>query len=55
MSKIMIIDNIPENFAFQPENGIYIQSWFGEPEDRALFDLTPLLKRKKKFIKFFFK
>lgn len=44
LAKTLIIDNLPENFSIQPENGIYIQSWFGEPEDRALFELAPLLK-----------
>ncbi len=33
-----------ENFELQPENGIFIQSWYGETEDRALFELAPLLK-----------
>ncbi|EAR88144.2 NLI interacting factor-like phosphatase family protein (macronuclear) [Tetrahymena thermophila SB210] len=51
LNKIIIIDNLPENFKLQPENGIYIQSWYGESEDRALYDLTPLLKQivRKKF------
>ena len=44
MSKILIIDNLPENFAIHTENGIYIASWFGDPEDRALYDLAPILK-----------
>ncbi|EGR26975.1 NLI interacting factor-like phosphatase family protein, putative [Ichthyophthirius multifiliis] len=44
LSKMIIIDNMPENFQLQPENGIYILSWFGDPDDRALYDLTPLLK-----------
>jgi CTD small phosphatase-like protein 2 len=44
LAKCIIIDNLPENFSLQPENGIYIQSWYGESEDRALFELAPLLK-----------
>ena len=40
-----------ENFELQPENGIFIQSWYGEPKDRALFELAPLLKGKKLFFK----
>ena len=44
LAKCLIIDNLPENFQLQPENGIYIQSWYGESEDRALFELAPLLK-----------
>ena len=48
---MIIIDNMAENFKLQPENGIYILSWYGESDDRALYDLTPLLKEivKKKF------
>lgn len=51
LSKIIIVDNMAENFKLQPENGIYIQSWYGEAEDRALYDLSPLLKEivQKKF------
>ena len=43
LTKIIIVDNLPDNFQLQPQNGIFIQSWFGEQEDRALFDLMPLL------------
>ncbi|EAR94394.3 NLI interacting factor-like phosphatase (macronuclear) [Tetrahymena thermophila SB210] len=43
LSKTLIIDNLPENFCRQPMNGILIQSWYGDPEDRALYDLIPLL------------
>jgi CTD small phosphatase-like protein 2 len=42
--KIIIVDNLAENFQLQPDNGIFIQSWYGEPDDTALFDLAPLLK-----------
>ena len=41
---MIIIDNMAENFELQPENGIFIQSWYGDPEDRALFQLAPLLR-----------
>lgn len=44
LSKTIIVDNIPENFNKQPGNGIYIRSWFKDPEDTALLDLMPLLK-----------
>ncbi|CAK83472.1 unnamed protein product (macronuclear) [Paramecium tetraurelia] len=45
LSKTIIVDNMPENFQLQPENGIYIQSWFGDTQDRALKDLQPLLEQ----------
>lgn len=47
MSKTIIVDNMPENFQLQPENGIFISSWTGDPNDRALKDLAPLLEGKK--------
>lgn len=47
LSTTIIVDNIPENFQLQPENGIYIKSWFKDPDDCALMELMPLLKGKK--------
>ncbi|CAD8073346.1 unnamed protein product [Paramecium sonneborni] len=45
LNKVIIVDNMPENFQLQPENGVYIQSWTGEQKDRALKDLMPLLEQ----------
>ncbi|CAK80175.1 unnamed protein product (macronuclear) [Paramecium tetraurelia] len=47
LNRVIIVDNMPENFQLQPENGIYIQSWTGEQKDRALKDLMPLLECNK--------
>jgi len=33
---MIIVDNIPENFALQPDNGIFIKSWFSDSNDNAL-------------------
>mmetsp|Transcript_133643 Transcript_133643/g.303050 ORF Transcript_133643/g.303050 Transcript_133643/m.303050 type:complete len:463 (+) Transcript_133643:534-1922(+) len=44
MEKILIIDNVQENFMLQPRNGIFIYNWYDDPQDRALFDLVPLLE-----------
>ncbi|CAD8143021.1 unnamed protein product [Paramecium octaurelia] len=41
--RTIIIDNLAENFKFQPDNGIQIQSWQGDQEDQALMFLSPLL------------
>ncbi|KAM3129455.1 hypothetical protein pb186bvf_018447 [Paramecium bursaria] len=41
----IIIDNLAENFQFQSDNGIFIQSWYGEPDDRALYQLAPILRQ----------
>lgn len=43
MARIMIVDNLAENFRLQPDNGIYIKPWYDDPEDTALLELTPLL------------
>jgi len=44
LKKIIIIDNIAENFQNQPENGIFIKSFFDDMEDKTLSELAPLLK-----------
>ncbi|CAK60420.1 unnamed protein product (macronuclear) [Paramecium tetraurelia] len=41
--RTIIIDNLAENFKFQPDNGIQIQSWYGDQDDQALIFLSPLL------------
>ena len=46
LSKTIIVDNVAENFSLQPDNGIFIKSWFEDPQDTALYELAPLLKRK---------
>lgn len=43
LSRIIIVDNISENFLLQPENGISIKSWYDDPTDNALIQLAPLL------------
>ena len=44
LKRIIIIDNIAENFKNQPENGIFIKSFFNDMKDRSLSELTPLLR-----------
>jgi len=44
LKRVLIIDNNPENFQLQPENGICIKSWFGDPQDIALSVIFPVLK-----------
>lgn len=36
MNKILIIDNIKNNYRRQPENGIFISTWCGEEKDDEL-------------------
>ena len=44
LDKIIIVDNMPQNFRLQKENGINIKSFWGEDiYDTALFNLTNIL------------
>jgi len=45
LSKTIIVDNVAENFQLQPDNGIFIKSWFDDQNDTALSELAPLLKQ----------
>lgn len=44
MAEVMIIDNSPHSYRFQPCNAIPITSWFDDPNDTELYDLLPVLK-----------
>lgn len=46
LDKTIIVDNVAENFSLQPDNGIFIKSWFDDMSDSALLELAPLLKCK---------
>ena len=44
LDKIIIVDNMPQNFRLQKENGIIIKAFWGEDSsDTALIDLYPIL------------
>ena len=44
LDKIIIIDNMPQNFRLQKENGIIIKAFWGEDNtDTALYELIPIL------------
>ena len=44
LNSIIIIDNMPQHFRLNKENGIYIKSFWGDnSEDSALYDLIPIL------------
>ena len=45
LDKVIIIDDMPQNFRLQKENGITIKPFFGDDmDDTALYDLIPILK-----------
>ena len=44
LDSTIIVDNMPQYFRFQKENGIIIKSfWAQDPDDRALYNLIPIL------------
>ncbi|KAG5021112.1 hypothetical protein JHK87_016967 [Glycine soja] len=45
LAKVCIIDNTPEVFRFQVNNGIPIKSWYDDPTDSALMSLLPFLEK----------
>jgi len=48
LSKIMIIDNSPHSYAFNPENAIPCESWFSDKNDTELLELIPVLEELSK-------
>lgn len=44
LRKIIMIDNIPENFKLQPTNGLWIRTWNEDIKDTQLIDLYRILK-----------
>lgn len=44
LSKILIVDNMAQNFKLQKDNGIFIKTFYGEDvDDTALYDLVSIL------------
>lgn len=47
LKDVIIIDNAPASYIFQPSNAIPITSWFNDPHDTELLDLIPFLEDLK--------
>ena len=46
LNKIIIVDNMPQNFRLQKENGIFIKPFWGDDVfDTALFSLADILEK----------
>jgi RNA polymerase II subunit A small phosphatase-like protein len=44
MKDVIIIDNSPAAYLFQPENALPILSWYDDKEDQVLYEYVSLLK-----------
>jgi Dullard-like phosphatase family protein len=45
INSIMILDNSPHSYFFNPENAIPCESWFSDLTDHELLDLIPILEQ----------
>ena len=43
LNRTIIIDNISDNFILQPDNGIFISTWYDDMTDNFLKEISPLL------------
>jgi len=43
LKRTIIIDNIADNFILQPDNGIFVSTWYDDMTDNFLKEISPLL------------
>jgi len=48
LKDIIILDNSPTSYLFQPENALASRSWYDDFTDRELYDFIPLLANLSK-------
>lgn len=44
LKSVIIVDNSPYSYVFQPDNAIPISSWFNDKSDKQLFHLLRFLE-----------
>jgi len=47
LSRVLLLDNTPSAYSLQPRCGVPIESFFGDPADRALLDVLPVLASRR--------
>lgn len=45
LTDVIIIDNSPTSYLFQPENSLPCTSWYDDMTDRELNELVPILEK----------
>ena len=45
LSDVIIIDNSPTSYLFQPENSLPSISWYDDMKDRELMEFVPILEK----------
>ena len=45
LEDVIIIDNSPTSYMFQPENSLPCTSWYEDPSDYELNELAPILEK----------
>lgn len=45
MARTVLVDDSNTSFMLQPDNGIPISAFYGDPRDRGLVEVLPLLRR----------
>ena len=45
LSDVIIIDNSPTSYLFQPENSLPSISWYDDMTDKELNDMVPILEK----------
>jgi TFIIF-interacting CTD phosphatase-like protein len=45
LARTIIVDNMPHNFKYNKNNGLFIKSWKDDPNDNQLLGLCRLLKQ----------
>lgn len=44
LERTIIIDNTPSSYMLQPDNAVPVKTWVGDPQDKELIELIPLLE-----------